>query len=111
MKTVKLIKRFIPYYKPYVGIMVIDLFCAALTTICEIVLPLIMRNITNTGVDNFAALTVEYVLKIGGLYIVLRLIDAAAFYYMSYAGHVMGTKMETAMRHDAYEHLQKLSNT
>ncbi|MEE0898335.1 MAG: ABC transporter transmembrane domain-containing protein, partial [Acutalibacteraceae bacterium] len=110
-KSSELIKRFLPYYKNNMRVVITDLFCAALTTICEIVLPLIMRNITNTGVENFAALTVEYVLKIGGLYIVLRLIDAAAFYYMSYAGHVMGTKMETAMRHDAYEHLQKLSNT
>ena len=110
-KSRELIKRFLPYYKNNIRVVITDLFCAALTTICEIVLPLIMRNITNTGVENFAALTVEYVLKIGGLYIVLRLIDAAAFYYMSYAGHVMGTKMETAMRHDAYEHLQKLSNT
>ena len=110
-KSRELIKRFLPYYKNNIRVVITDLFCAALTTICEIVLPLIMRNITNTGVENFAALTVEYVLKIGGLYIVLRLIDAAAFYYMSYAGHVMGTKMETAMRHDAYAHLQKLSNT
>ncbi len=110
-KSRELIKRFLPYYKNNIRVVITDLFCAALTTICEIVLPLIMRNITNTGVENFAALTVEYVLRIGGLYIVLRLIDAAAFYYMSYAGHVMGTKMETAMRHDAYAHLQKLSNT
>lgn len=110
-KSRELIKRFLPYYKNNIRVVITDLFCAALTTVCEIVLPLIMRNITNTGVENFATLTVEYVLKIGGLYIVLRLIDAAAFYYMSYAGHVMGTKMETAMRHDAYEHLQKLSNT
>ena len=110
-KSRELIKRFLPYYKNNIRVVITDLFCAALTTVCEIILPLIMRNITNTGVENFAALTVEYVLRIGGLYIVLRLIDAAAFYYMSYAGHVMGTKMETAMRHDAYAHLQKLSNT
>lgn len=110
-KSGVLIKRFLPYYKNNISTVIIDLFCAALTTVCEIILPLIMRNITNAGVDGFATLTVEYVLRIGGLYIALRLIDAAAYYYMAYAGHVMGTKIETAMRHDAYAHLQKLSNT
>lgn len=110
-KTGELLKRFLPYYKNNIGTVILDLICAALTTVCEIILPLIMRSITNAGVDGFVALTAEYVLRIGGLYIILRLIDCAAYYYMAYAGHVMGTKMETAMRHDAYAHLQKLSNT
>lgn len=110
-KSSELLRRFLPYYKNNIRTVVFDLFCAALTTLCEIILPLIMRNITNAGVEGFAAITVQYVLKVGILYIILRLIDAAAFFYMSYAGHVMGTKMETAMRHDAYAHLQKLSNS
>ena len=110
-KTSVLIKRFLPYYKNNITTVIIDLFCAALTTVCEIVLPLIMREITNAGIDGFRALTVAYILKIGGLYITLRLIDSAAYYYMSYAGHIMGVKMETAMRRDAYAHLHKLSYT
>ena len=110
-KTSVLLKRFMPYYKNNITTVIIDLFCAALTTVCEIVLPLIMREITNAGIDGFATLTVAYILKIGGLYITLRLIDSAAYYYMSYAGHIMGVKMETAMRSDAYAHLHKLSYT
>lgn len=110
-KSSELLRRFLPYYKNNIRTVIFDLFCAALTTLCEIILPLIMRNITNAGVEGFATITVQYVLKVGILYIILRLIDAAAFFYMSYVGHVMGTKMETAMRHDAYAHLQKLSNS
>ena len=45
MKTSVLLKRFIPYYGKYKGIMVMDLFCAALTTVCELVLPLILRGV------------------------------------------------------------------
>lgn len=41
------LRRFIPYYKKYIGILILDLFCASLTTVCEIVLPLIVRQITN----------------------------------------------------------------
>ncbi|MBR4116464.1 MAG: ABC transporter ATP-binding protein [Clostridia bacterium] len=110
-KSGALIKRFLPYYKKYWRTLVIDLFCASLTTVCEIVLPLIMREITNAGMENFAALTVQYVLRVGLLYFALRIIDSAAYYYMAYTGHVMGTRMETDMRRDAYSHLQNLSNT
>ncbi len=107
-KTSGLIKRFAPYYKPYVGTMVSDLFCAALTTVCELVLPMIVRYITNLGIYDMARLTVPLVLMLGGLYIVLRIIDSAANFYMASVGHVMGTKIETDMRRDMFDHLQKL---
>ena len=110
-KSSVLIKRFLPYYKKYWKTLVLDLFCASLTTVCEIVLPLIMREITNAGMNDLATLTIRYVLRVGLLYFVLRVIDSAAYYYMAYTGHVMGTKMETDMRRDAYSHLQNLSNT
>ncbi len=110
-KNSQLLKRFLPYYKKYIPTVVFDLFCAALTTVCEIVLPLIMRNLTNLGLNDISALSVEYILRIGVFYLVLRIIDSAAYYYMAYIGHVMGTKIETDMRRDAYSHLHKLSNT
>lgn len=106
-----LMKRFLPYYKKYTPTLVFDLICASLTTICEIVLPLIMKEITNAGIDNMATLTVRYILRVGIVYFVLRIIDALAYYYMAYTGHVMGTKIETDMRRDAYSHLHKLSDT
>ncbi len=107
----QLIKRFLPYYKRHFGVLCMDLFCAALTTICEIVLPLIIRYITNQATQDIALLTVGVIARLGILYLVLRLIDVAAYYYMSYTGHVMGVDMETDMRRDAYAHLQKLSNS
>ncbi|MBO5459486.1 MAG: ABC transporter ATP-binding protein [Lachnospira sp.] len=110
-KTKELIGRFIPYYKNHKKTVAIDLFCAALTTICELVLPLIMRYITNEGIRDLAALSVKTILVLGAVYLVLRIIDSVANYYMAYVGHVMGAKIETAMRSDAYAHLQKLSNT
>ena len=110
-KNSELIKRFLPYYKRYMPTIIFDLFCASLTTICEIILPLIMREITNAGIDDKTVLTINYVLAVGLIYLLLRIVDSAAFYYMSYAGHVMGVKIETDMRRDAYAHLHKLSNT
>ena len=110
MKTSTLLKRFIPYYRKYAGVMAMDLFCAALTTVCELVLPLILRYITDLGMNNLQALTLQTILTIGGLYLVLRIIDGAASFYMAYTGHVMGAAIETDMREDAFGHLQKLSD-
>ena len=109
MKTSYLIRRFLPYYKKYQGIVYFDLFCAALTTVCELVFPLLVRNITTLAVSAPAELTISFVGKISLVYLILRLLDTAANYYMADVGHVMGTRMESDMRHDLFAHLQKLS--
>ena len=89
--------------------LILDLFCASLTTVCELVLPMIVREITGRATEDFASLTVSLVLRCGVLYLVLRIIDTLANYYMASYGHIMGTKIETDMRHDFFAHLQKLS--
>lgn len=97
-----------PYFKKYYPSLAFDLFCAGLTTVGELVLPMIVRKITDTAINDISALTVQMILSLGGIYIVLRLIDAAAYYYMNSYGHIMGTKIETDMRADLFAHLQKL---
>ena len=108
-KSSYLMKKFIPYYKKYKWILVLDLFCASLTTLCELVFPLIIRNITTIATQSPKDLTLSLIFSTSILYIILRLIDTAANYYMAGTGHVMGTRMETDMRHDLFSHLQTLS--
>lgn len=103
-----LIKRFMPYYKRHLGTLIFDLFCAALTTLCELALPVIVREITGTATDNPENLTLTFILTLGAIYIILKVIDAVAYYYMASIGHIMGTKIETEMRKDFFSHLQKL---
>ncbi len=110
-KTSELIRRFAPYYKKYLPVLFLDLFCASLTTVCEMVLPLILRYITNQGAQDLASLTVKTIWGIGMLYFGLRIVDGIANFYMAYTGHIMGARIETDMRQDAFEHLQKLSDT
>ena len=105
-----LIRRFSPYYRPYLSILLKDLACAALTTVCELVLPLIIRNITDTGMNHFELLTAQFILRMAGLYALLRVVDCLANFYMAHTGHVMGAYVETDMRRDAYAHLQALSD-
>ncbi len=107
--TGKLIKRFLPYYKNHYKTLIFDLFCASLTTLCELALPMIVRFITDKATTDIAALTPKAILMVGGIYLILRIIDAVANYYMASVGHIMGTKMETKMRKDLFSHLQKLS--
>lgn len=109
MKQSKLIKRFIPYYKPYVHIMIMDLICASLTALCEIVLPVLVRNIAQVAQTDISGLTLELVLRTAAIYLLLRVIDVAAYYFMANIGHVMGARIETDMRTALFGHLQKLS--
>lgn len=109
--TKESVKRIFPYFKPYKGTLICDLFCASLTTVCEMVLPMIIRRITNTAIADVTQLTVRMVLGLAAVYFILRVIDSFANYYMANTGHVMGAKIETDMRRDAYAHLQKLSDS
>ncbi len=106
-----LLKRFSPYLFRYKKILIFDLFCAALTTLCDIVLPRIMSYLTNAATDPAVTLTVQTVLTLAAVYFVLRVIDGAANYYMTDSGHIMGVYIETDMRRDAFAHLQELGYT
>jgi len=100
---------FTKYFKPYVAVIILDLLCASLSTVCELVLPMIVRYITNTALSGTTELLVSTVLRMGALYLFLRLVDTAANYYMAYNGHIMGARIETDMRRDMFSHLMKLS--
>ena len=108
-KSKGLIRRFLPYYRRYAKTVAFDLFCASMTTVCELVLPLIVSAITGRATTDLSTLTTSFILKMGGLYLLLRIIDAAANYYMQSVGHIMGSHIETDMRTELFAHLQQLS--
>ena len=109
MRKINNLKFFSKYYKPYIGIIILDLICACLSTVCELVLPMIVRYITQTAEGGASALLVTTVLRLGALYLFLKLVDTFANYYMSNTGHVMGARIETDMRRDMFSHLMTLS--
>lgn len=98
-------KHFFPYFKKHKSVLILDLFCALLTTGCEIVLPMIIREITSIATTDISELTWQLILSFAGLYGLLKLIDMAAGYYMIYIGHGMGVKIERDMREDMFAHL------
>lgn len=110
-KNIALIKLFFPYLKKHLGTELCVLLCGSVSAGCEIILPLIVRRITDQSNVDPTGLTVELIAGIAIAYILLRALDSLASYCQSYWGHKMGTKIENAMREDMFDHLQKLSFT
>lgn len=106
-----LLRRFLPYYKRYGWIVFADLLFAGLTTVCELVLPKIVQAITDRATNDASELTLSFILSCGLFYIVLRIIDTGANYFMTSVGHIMGARIETDMRKDLFAHLERLSFT
>lgn len=111
MNTFDSIKRIKPYFKKYRNVLYLDLFCASLTTVADITLPLILRFLTQTAMDDPLNFTMNVVLKIALLFFVIKIVDICAGYFMTSIGHIMGAKIETEMRRDIYSHLQTLSDS
>ncbi|WP_019125898.1 ABC transporter ATP-binding protein [Peptoniphilus grossensis] len=111
MKNKHLIKKVLPYFYKYRFTLFLDLFCAGLTTASEMILPLLLRALTNRGMNDLASITFGFVLKLSLIYILIKTIEVIAQYFMTSIGHIMGARIETDMRRDLYAHLQGLSDT
>lgn len=106
--SIVLIRRIIPYFVKYKWVFLLDLFCATMTTLCELVFPVLLRYLTNIVSFDIAALTLKTIATIGAIYFFLAIIDIIGNYYMTSIGHIMGAKIETSMRRDLFNHMQKL---
>ena len=111
MKNKHLIKKVLPYFYKYRFTLFLDLFCAGLTTASEMILPLLLRALTNRAVEDLASITIDFVLRLSLIYLVIKTIEVIAQYFMTSIGHIMGARIETDMRRDLYAHLQGLSDT
>lgn len=111
MKNKHLIKKVLPYFYKYRFTLFLDLFCAGLTTASEMILPLLLRALTNRAVEDLASITLDFVLRLSLIYLVIKTIEVIAQYFMTSIGHIMGARIETDMRRDLYAHLQSLSDT
>ena len=111
MKNKHLIKKVLPYFYKYRFTLFLDLFCAGFTTASEMILPLLLRALTNRAVEDLASITMDFVLRLSLIYVIIKTIEVIAQYFMTSIGHIMGAKIETDMRRDLYAHLQGLSDT
>ena len=105
----KNLKKLLSYYKPYKLLFFSDLFFAIVGAVITLLIPLIVRYITNEVVYFEMGKAQETILYLGILLVVLVLVEAGCNYFMTYYGHMMGTYMEANMRKDIFGHYQKLS--
>lgn len=103
-------KKFVSFYKPYKGIFLADLGCAALAAVITLINPLIVRYITNDLLVNYPlSEAASMLIKLGVAMIMLALLQFVCNYFITYQGHVMGARMEYDMRNEIFDHYQKLS--
>ena len=105
----KNLRRMISYYKPYLGTFFLDMFFAIIASAISLVIPLVVRDITTDIPNMTPEAGMNKILLLGGLLIVLVIVQFFANYFISYIGHVMGAKMEYDMRAEIFSHYQKLS--
>lgn len=107
MKKKGFIRRFLPYYKPYAGTLVLDLFCALLYSLAGLAFPVLVRELLNRlAADGNVA--VATVLMLGGIMLGIKLLETACRYCMITVGHIMGTKFEADLRRELYGKLMIL---
>ena len=105
------LKRLIGYYKPYKNIFFADMFFAMLGASITLTLPLIVRYITGTVVEQPMEIASKTIIQLGIVMIVMVLVETGCNWYITYYGHVMGARMEHDMRNEIFGHYQKLSFT
>ena len=100
-----MIKRFVKYYKPHLGLFIFDMFSAILVSVCNLFYPTIAKNIINEYIyDDTIRRIVIWALILLEIY----LIKAVCNYIMGYYGHVVGVRMQADMRRDLFGKYQKL---
>lgn len=109
IKTKNKWKRLFGYYKPHRGIFAADMFFAVLGAGVSLLLPLIVRYITGNLADWSGQEAIKNILVLGGVMVILVLVEAYSNFFIAYYGHIMGANMEARMRQEIFDHYQKLS--
>ena len=103
------LKKFIRYYSPYKAVFFLDLLCATVISVVDLVYPQLLRSLTGTLFTRDGQTILNALLPIAiGLFL-MYLLQSLCKYYVSYQGHMMGANMERDMRQQLFDHYEKLS--
>jgi len=103
-------KKFLSYYRPYIGLFIADMFFSFLASLISLVYPMIVRYITNDILLNHdISEAAPIIVKLLFVMLGLAVIEYISTFFTSYQGHMMGAKIEYDMRNEIFEHYQKLS--
>ena len=96
-----MIRKFARYYKPHWKLFLLDMICALLVAVCNLVYPKVAGEITKVR-------EIDFVIMWGGVLLGIFILKAVLNYIISYWGHVVGVRIQGDMRRDLFNHLQKL---
>ncbi len=105
----KLIKKFIPYYKPYIGVFLLDLVCASILSVIDLAFPQFLRILRTTLFMEDADTIIKNLVYIAALLLLMYTVRCLCKYYVTYQGHMMGAKMESGMRRDLFDRFEAFS--
>lgn len=103
------LKKFIKYYKPYKAVFFIDLLCATIISAIDLAFPQLLRTLTKTLFAGASGKIISALIPITIGLLVAYIIQTACRYYVTYAGHMMGARMERDMRKELFDQYEKLS--
>jgi len=103
------LKKFIKYYKPYKTVFFIDLLCATIISAIDLAFPQLLRTLTKTLFAGAPGKIISALIPIIIGLLVAYIIQTACRYYVTYAGHMMGARMERDMRKELFDQYEKLS--
>ena len=103
------LKKFIKYYKPYKAVFFIDLLCATIISAIDLAFPQLLRTLTKTLFAGAPGKSISALIPITIGLLVAYIIQTACRYYVTYAGHMMGARMERDMRKELFDQYEKLS--
>lgn len=103
------LKKFIKYYKPYKAVFFIDLLCATIISAIDLAFPQLLRTLTKTLFAGAPGKIISALVPITIGLLVAYIIQTACRYYVTYAGHMMGARMERDMRKELFDQYEKLS--
>ena len=100
------LKIFFSYFKPYRGLFALDMLCAVLVSLADILFPYLSRYSLLELLPNqkYRAFFIISAIMLGAY-----IIKAIFNYIMVVVGHIMGLYIESDMRRDVFTHIQKLS--
>lgn len=103
------LKKFIKYYKTYKTVFFIDLLCATIISAIDLAFPQLLRTLTKTLFAGAPGKIISALIPITIGLLVAYIIQTVCRYYVTYAGHMMGARMERDMRKELFDQYEKLS--
>lgn len=100
-----MLKKFISYYGPHKKLFALDMLASLLVSVIGLCYPVITRKMMNDWIPNTK---IDYLVFFGILLLVLYFVRMLLRYFVQYYGHVIGVRMQAAMRSDMFKKLQKL---